>query len=146
MADIIQTSLKVKGAVTVTVGTLGENVSLVYQPGGNQFLVIHNITASAITPVIKGLSAPSGFKVAGFGLLNLTGGYSMGEIAAGASIALPLHTVREWLKGDVVIEGATGANAYITTTTDVPQYEPLWIQGGRIVNGGVLTNDSTVWG
>ena len=146
MADIIQTSLKVKGAVNVTVGTLGDNVSLVYQPDVNQFLVIHNITASAITPVIKGLSAPSGFKVAGVGLLDLTDGYPMGEIAAGASIALPLHTVREWLKGDVVIEGATGANAYITTTTDVPQYEPLWIQGGRLVAGGRLTANSRLWG
>ncbi len=144
--DIIQTSLKVKGAVNVTVGTLGENVSLVYQPDGNQFLVIHNITASTITPVIKGLSAPSGFKVSGLGLLNLTGGHSMGEIAAGESIALPLHTVREWLKGDVVIEGATGANAYITTTTDAPQYEPLWIQGGRLVAGGRLTANSRLWG
>ena len=147
MADIIQTSLyRESDFVQVTVSTLGDTNSLVFQAGSNQMLVIENVTALPITPVITGLSAPDDFNVVGLGEIDLSNGYSLPSIPAGESRALPLQNIHRWLKGDVTVTGAAGAKAYITTQSTAPQYEPLWIQGGRLVASGRLTVNSKLWG
>ena len=147
MAEVIQTSLyRQDGFVTVLVATMAGTNTLQFQPGEQQFLVIENSTGSAINPLIKGLSAPDDYNVQGLGEIDLSGGYAVGSIAAGVSVALPLHNIHRWLKGSIELTGVTGAKAYIVNTTSAQVLDPVWIQGGRLIASGRLTVNSRLWG
>lgn len=147
MPQIIQTSLYRQAEfVSVYVFNLSSVDVLQFQPGEQQFLVIENSTGSAINPLIKGLSAPDDYNVQGLGEIDLSGGYPAGIIAAGASIAIPLHNIHRWLEGSIELTGAAGAKAYIVNTTAAPMFDPVWIQGGRLVASGRLTVNSRLWG
>ena len=135
MAEIKQTQLT-DTAVAVPSTTIAGTVSLAYRAGIGQVLVIDNKSASAISPRITGRQATS-VDVKGLGDVELSGGYSVGSIAAGAAVAIKLDNVRHWLTGQIELSGASGAVAYVTTLDAVPNYA-LWMQGGRLVANGRL--------
>lgn len=146
MALITQTSLKVKGATDLDVTTLTGADTFLFQPDGNQFLVIENNTGSAKTPKVTGSTAPANFFIRGYGYKDLSGGLEFTAIPDGESAAVPLHSIREWLKGSVTLTGCAGCKAYIVTHTSVPNSEPLFIQAGRLIASGKLTVNSRLWG
>lgn len=143
MPEIKQTQLETE-LVLVPATTITGVVSLAYRRGIGQVLVIKNESASSINPVITGRQAGD-LTVEGLGEIDLSGGFDVGAIAAGATVAVKLDNVRRWLTGQVELSGAVGAVAFITTVDAVPTYA-LWIQSGRLVANGRLVQNSRLWG
>ncbi len=147
MADLIQSSLeKVKGATDLVINSLDDNETFAYKQDAEQVMIIHNTSASTITPILKGTDASAAFKIYGYGTKDLTGGYEIGDILAGESVTIPLETIRHWIAGISSIENGTGATCIITTEGNLSLYDYIWLQGGRIVGGGKLTQNSRLWG
>ena len=108
MATIIATSMGGTGSRTITQTTLtGTADTFIYNASAEQLLILFNDTGGSLSPVIDGSGATS-IVVAGIGSVNLSGGYPVGTIAAGAMTAVPLDTIKEFLKGTIAITGATG--------------------------------------
>lgn len=147
MSDIIQTSTyKQTGAVPLVYTTLGASTTFQLYPDMPQTLVIFNDTAAPITPILVGDDASVEFAISGVGYRDLSGGYQGDAIPAGQAAAVPLQSIRYWLKGVATVNGCAGAKAAIVTESQLPQYEPFFIQGGRLVAAGRLTVNSKVWG
>lgn len=144
MASIKQNQLSAE-STALQATTITSTVALAYRRGANQVLVIDNKSASPISPRLTGRSAPSDLDVSGVGDIDLSGGLSLGTIAAGAVAAVPLDSVYRWLDGQVELSSAVGAVAFVTTPEQVPQHS-LWIQSGRLVATGRLTANSRLWG
>lgn len=144
--DIIQTSLK-SGATDAEVNILDASDQFIYQPDADQVMVLRNPTGSAISPVLTGNSVSSAHPVPGAMPMDLAGGFAVGAIAAGQSVAIPLDSVRFWIKGDrSFINSGTGLECVIYTRDNLPNIpDLLWIDGGRLVAAGVLTANSKLW-
>lgn len=99
------------GANTVTLGTLGGSNSFVYSRGANQFLVINNPTGSGIACTIDGDGGTT-VGVPGVGAVSVSSGYSVGTIAAGASVVIQLDSIDAYLQGTISITGS-GLTAFI---------------------------------
>jgi hypothetical protein len=91
----------------LTETTLNGTDSLVYDQSKTPILVLRNPTAGALSPVIDGNGGTT-VNVTGIGAVDVSGGYAVGSIAAGASVAIPLVTIREYLQGTIAITGGTG--------------------------------------
>lgn len=108
MPAITATDVYATGVVTVTETTLnGSTDTLTYNTGRRAVLVLRNATAGALTPVIDGDGATT-VHVPGVGSVDLSGGYSVGSIAAGAVKSIYLDSISEYLAGDISITGGTG--------------------------------------
>ena len=107
MPAITATSIVGNGKAAVTETTLNGTDSLTYREANKPILVLRNPTAGALSPVIDG-NGGSSVSVAGIGSVDVSGGYAVGSIAAGAAVAIPLITIREYLKGTIAITGGTG--------------------------------------
>lgn len=107
MPAITATSIAGSGKAAVTETTLNGTDSLTYREGNKPILVLRNPTAGALSPVIDG-DGGSSVAVAGLGTVDVSTGYAVGSIAAGAAVAIPLITIREYLKGTIAITGGTG--------------------------------------
>lgn len=107
MPAITATSIASVGKAAVTETTLNGTDSLTYREGNKPILVMRNPTAGALSPVIDGDGATS-VAVSGIGTVDTSTGYAVGSIAAGAAVAIPLITIREYLKGTIAITGGTG--------------------------------------
>lgn len=107
MPAITATSIVANGAVAVTETTLNGTDSLVYREANKPVLVLRNPTAGALSPIIDGDGGTT-VSVAGIGTIAVSGGYAVGSIASGAAVAIPLITIREYLKGTIAITGGTG--------------------------------------
>ena len=145
--DIIQTSLKA-GATDAEVNILDASDQFVYQPDADQVMVLRNPTGSAISPVLTGNNVSPAHPVPGAMPMDLTGGFTVGAIAAGQSVAIPLDSVRFWIKGDrAFINSGAGLQCVIYTRDNLPNIpDLLWIDGGRLVANGRLTVNSRLWG
>ncbi len=145
--DIIQTSLKA-GSTDAEVNILDASDQFVYQPDADQIMVLRNPTGSAISPVLTGNNVSSAHSVPGAIAMDLTGGFAVGAIAAGQSVAIPLDSVRFWIKGSIsFINGGAGLECVIYTRDNLPNIpDLLWIDGGRLVANGRLTVNSRLWG
>jgi hypothetical protein len=110
MPAIAATSIAGSGKAAVTLTTLNGTDSLTYREGNKPILVLHNPTAGAISPVIDGNGGTT-VAVQGLGSVDVSGGYAVGSIAAGACVAIPLITIREYLKGTIAITGGSGLAA-----------------------------------
>lgn len=144
MQIIAQTQV-VGESVELQTTTLTGTAEIAYRRGAGQVIVIENKTGSSLNPVIVGSSAPNALSVSGYGELDLTGGFPVGSIAAGVTVAVPLDSIYRYLAGQVIMSGAIGAVAYITTKDMVPT-DAVWIQNGRLVASGRLTATSRLWG
>ena len=113
MPAITATELKGLGTVAVTETTLNGTDSFVYDGSKDQILILRNPTAAAVSPVIDGNAAPTAHGVEGVGTLDLSGGYQVGSIAAGAVKAIRLSTIRHYLEGTIAINSGTGLVAVL---------------------------------
>jgi hypothetical protein len=107
MPAITATTLTGLGKRAVTETTLNGTDSLVYDQSKTPILVLRNPTAGALSPVIDGNGGTT-VNVNGIGVVDVSGGYAVGAIAAGAAVAIPLVTIREYLQGTIAITGGTG--------------------------------------
>lgn len=115
MAAIPQTSGAVNGLFKPAAITLGASDTLTYAASSRQVLVIHNITAGALTPLIDGAGASAAVPIPGTGkTYDATGGTSI-ALAAGEIAVVSLDTIPEFVKGAVTVTGASGARAWIAT-------------------------------
>lgn len=106
MATIVATNVKAQN-VLVTETTLGASNTFTYRAGVNQTLVLRNATAGALTPVIDGASS-STVVVDGVGSVDVSAGFSVGSIAAGAVRSVRTDGIFAYLSGTIDITGGTG--------------------------------------
>ena len=114
MATIVSTDMKGSGAKTVTETTLTASDTFTYQPRTNQLLYLKNNTGGALTVVIDGDGATT-VGVDGVGSIDISSGYSTESIADGVTMAIPLDTIRKYLKGTIAVTGGTGIIASLLT-------------------------------
>lgn len=111
MAAITATNMQGLGKKTITRTTLGASDTFAYNSSKNPILILDNITVGALTPTIDGSAAPSALQIAGVGTVDLTAGYLLTSIAAGACAAIRLSDIAQFLVGTVTITGADGMKA-----------------------------------
>ena len=108
MPAITATSMTGSLVRTITETTLnGSTDSFVYNSDRRAVLTLRNATGGALTPVIDGNGGTT-VPVAGVGNVDVTGGYSAGSVGAGAVVAIPLDTIKEFLRGTIAVTGGTG--------------------------------------
>jgi hypothetical protein len=113
MATIASTRISA-GTNTVTETTLTSSDTFTYVPNGQQVLILRNGTAGALTVTIDGAGATT-VNVGGVGAVDISGGFSTGSIGAGAVRAIPLDSIKEYLKGTIAVTGGTGISASLLT-------------------------------
>lgn len=113
MATIASTTMT-GGRVTVTETTLTASDTFTYVPNGRQILVLRNGTGGALTVTIDGAGA-STVPVPGVGSLDISGGFSTGSIAAGATAVIQLDSIKAYLAGTIAVTGGTGISASLLT-------------------------------
>lgn len=92
---------------TVTQTTLNGTDSFTYNGLRKPVLILRNPTAGALSPVIDGDGGTT-VAVEGIGNVSVAAGYAVGSIAVGAVVAIPLDTIREYLRGTIAVTGGTG--------------------------------------
>lgn len=108
MPAIVATSMTGSLVRAVTETTLnGTTDSLVYNSDRRAVLRFRNPTGGALTPIIDGNGGTT-VPVAGIGNVDVSAGYSCGSVAAGACVAVPLDTIKNFLQGTIAITGGTG--------------------------------------
>ncbi len=114
MATIVPTIMGI-GKVAVILTTLtGTADVFVYFKTGRQVLVLRNATAGALSPIIDGDGATT-VAVAGVGNVDVSAGFAVGSIAAGAAVAIELNKISAYLVGTIAITGGTGLVAELLT-------------------------------
>lgn len=109
MATIAATNMQGTGQRAVTLITLtGTADTFTYKESTRPVLIMRNATAGALSPVIDGAGATTVSVPGVTQALDVSGGYAVGSIAAGAAVAIPLYSIREYLKGAIAITGGTG--------------------------------------
>ena len=114
MAIVTNTSLTGTSARVVAQTTLTASDTFVYLPARGQVLTLYNVTAGALTPNIDGAGGTS-VPVAGLVPVDVSPGLTLGSIAAGVAVAIPLDTVSAYLQGVVTMTGGTGIVATLTS-------------------------------
>lgn len=104
MATITKTSMAGPGARAVTEVTLTASNTFAYEPGTGQVLILRNATGSAVTCTIDGADGTT-FPAPGIGSIDVSGGYAVGSIPAGAVRAIPLDTIAAYLQGAINVTG-----------------------------------------
>ena len=113
MAAITATSMQGQGARIVVITTLGASDTMTYNAGSNATLVLNNVTAGALTPLIDGAGATS-VSVVGLGApVDTSGGYLEPSIGIGEYHSIPLDTISEYLKGVITVTAGDGIEASI---------------------------------
>lgn len=108
MATIVATDLNVSGVKAVSETTLdGTLDTFTYRTGVSQTLILRNATAGALTPVIDGAGATTA-AIEGIGSIDLSAGFSVGSIAAGAVRSIRTESIGRYLAGVIAITGGTG--------------------------------------
>lgn len=116
MATITETIGSGLGAVALTQTTLtGTADTFTFREGTGQILILRNDTAGELTPVIDGAGGTT-VPVAGLGVVSVASGYTVGAIAAGAAVSIPLDSISKYLKGVIAITSATGIVASLLRT------------------------------
>ncbi len=113
MATITPTSVSGSAPVAVTETTLTGSDTFSYFKARSPVLVISNATGSPVSDInIDGDGATS-VSVSGYGVIDLTGGYDVPEVADGASVALKLAGIEKYLTGTIALTGGTGCTAQL---------------------------------
>lgn len=105
MGTILPTATSGSGKRTLVETTLTASDTFAYRTG--QILCLRNPTAGALTPVIDGAGGTT-VPVTGVGSVDVSAGYSVGSIAAGAAVAIPLDSIKAYLRGTIAVTGGTG--------------------------------------
>ena len=107
MPDITKTDMRNTGSAAVADTTLNGTDSFAYTPNRGALLVLRNPTAGALSPVIDGDGATT-VGVVGVGSIDISAGYAVGSIAAGATKAVRLDAIREYLAGTIAVTSGSG--------------------------------------
>ncbi len=114
MAEIAKTSMTGQGPRVIAVTTLGASDTLVYKAGVNATLTLNNVSGGALTPLIDGDGSTT-LAVAGLGIpIDTSGGFLVPSIGIGATVAIPLDTISEFLKGIITVTGGDAIEATLT--------------------------------
>lgn len=112
MATIVATNMTGSGDRVVTVTTLGASDTLTYTASKRPVLVLNNVTAGALTPNIDGDGGTT-IPCPGVGSVDVSGGFDVSSVAAGATVAIPLKTIEAYLSGTINVTGADGMEAQL---------------------------------
>lgn len=107
MPAIAATNMTGSLARALTETTLNGTDSFTYNSDRRAVLVLRNPTGGALTPVIDGNGGTT-VPITGIGNVDVSTGYSVGSISAGAAVAIPLDTIKEYLRGTIAITSGTG--------------------------------------
>ena len=108
MPAITATSIGGSLARSKTETTLnGTTDTLVVNSTRNPILCLRNPTGGALSPTIVGSTATT-ISVAGIAPVNVSTGYAVGSIAAGAVVSIPLNTISGYLSGIISVTGGAG--------------------------------------
>ena len=107
MTTITPTSMTGTGSRAVVETTLTASDTFIYKSSARQVLVLRNPTAGALTPLIDGDGAGT-VNVSGTTGFDISGGFTVPSIAAGAIVAIPLNTISLYLQGVIAVTGGTG--------------------------------------
>lgn len=111
MATITSTSVTGSGVKTIVETLLtGTLDTFTFRKGVNQTLIFRNSTAGALSPIIDG-AGTSTVSIAGIGTIDLSAGYAVGSIPAGAVRAVSTESISSYLDGTIAITGGTGLTA-----------------------------------
>ncbi len=112
MPAIVRTNVAGVGRKTITETTLNGTDSFTYGTGDR--LILRNPTGGAISPIIDG-SVGTTVPVVGADDKDVSAGFPVGSIAAGAMVTIDLDTISAYLQGTIAITGGTGLIASILT-------------------------------
>jgi hypothetical protein len=115
MAVLTNSVVSGAGGRPITVNTLANGDTLVYNPGTNQRLVLLNNTAGSLTPTITGSAAPSGYNAPG-GPINVNLGAAVqlgGPLAIGAARQINLDSIANHLQGTISLAACAGLTAFL---------------------------------
>lgn len=112
MADIVKTSVTGSGQKAVTVTTLGASDTLVFKDGVDASLVLNNVTAGALTPLIQGADAITE-NCKGLLPFDTSVGLTLTSIGIGDTVIIPLDSISAYLKGIVTVTGGDGIEAQL---------------------------------
>ncbi|MGR3593040.1 MAG: hypothetical protein ACU0B9_06995 [Limimaricola soesokkakensis] len=107
MGTITPTDLRPGGARPLAETTLTASDTLTFEVLGRQVLVLRNPTAGALSPVIDGDGATT-VRAPGAPAFDISAGYAVGAIAAGAAVAIPLDSISAYLAGTITVTGGSG--------------------------------------
>lgn len=112
MAVIAKTSVTGSGQQAVTVTTLGASDTFEYTPNVNASLVLNNVTAGALTPLIVGDAATT-TPCEGVGNIDVSTGFQLTSVGVGLTVAIPLDSIGAYLKGVITLTGGDGIEAQL---------------------------------
>jgi len=108
MPAITQTVLPRAGRATVTETTLtGSGDTFTYLSGAGQILILRNPTGGAISPVIDGAGGTTVIRD-GLGQVDVSAGYAVGSIGAGATVMISCDAIASFLQGAIAITSGSG--------------------------------------
>ena len=111
MATITQTDMTGTGARDISVTTLAGSDDFEYG-GGTAILILSNGTGGDVTPTVEGDGATTA-SLPGYGTVDVSGGYSVGTISDGTTVAIPLDSIRKYLVGNLTVESGSGLEAQL---------------------------------
>jgi len=111
MPAITATSMLGAGSRVVTQTTLNGTDSFTYNPTKNPVMILANTTGAPITATFVGSTATT-VSFDGVPSVSVAAGYATTAIAATTGVvAVPLNTIKEYLRGTLTITGGTGLTA-----------------------------------
>lgn len=120
MATITSTPIDGAGTVSLTATTLdGSSDTFTRNDSSDklQLLYLHNPTGGPISPTIVGDAASATFPISGGATVDLSAGYAVGAIAAGAEVVISVDTIRHYLDGTITINSGSGLEALVLEKT-----------------------------
>lgn len=111
MAAIASIDATQQGAFTAAITTLSADDTITFDAKKKQLLVLRNTTGGALTATIDG-STGTTVNAPGIGPVDVSGGYAI-AVAAGASKAVLLSTIKHYCQGVVHITGAANLTAQL---------------------------------
>lgn len=112
MAVITTTDMTGSGARAVTVTVLGASDTFVFNSARSPVLVLNNVSAGALTPLIDGDGGTTQ-PCAGIGDIDVSTGLTLASIAAGDTVSIPLNSISAYLQGTITVTGGLAIEAQI---------------------------------
>jgi hypothetical protein len=113
MAVVTSVSASPAKAISVSEVTLASTNTVSYTIGTGGILMLRNPTVSPIVAVIDG-DGGAVVNVKDLGEIDISAGFAIGSVAAGAAVALRLDAIKGYLSGVISITG-TGLVATLIT-------------------------------
>lgn len=108
MPAITATSMLGAGSRVITETTLNGTDSFTFNPTKNPIMILKNTTGAPITATFVGSTATT-VAFDGVPSVSVAAGYATTAIAATTGVvAVPLNSIKEYLRGTLTITGGTG--------------------------------------